>query len=65
VKLTVYNRWGNKVYDKQPYDNSWDGSGNMGNTLGKGKLPRATYYYIVKFNDDNKENITGFVEVQY
>jgi gliding motility-associated-like protein len=65
IKLTVYNRWGNKVYDKEPYDNSWNGNGNISNAFGNGLLPAGTYYYIIQFLDGKKENKTGFVELRY
>ena len=65
VKLTVFNRWGNKVYEKSEYDNSWDAYPNTSNTLGSNKLPPATYYYLIEFLDGDKETMTGFVVVQY
>jgi gliding motility-associated-like protein len=66
VHLTVYNRWGNKVYEHADYDNSWDGSSNVkGLSLGNGKLTQSTYYYILQFTDGNGETKTGFVEIQY
>jgi gliding motility-associated-like protein len=41
VELTVYNRWGDKVYFVKDYKpgNEWDG----------GSLPVATYYYVLRF----------------
>ncbi len=66
VKLTIFNRWGNKVYEKSEYDNSWNGLVNAtGLVLGSNKVPPATYYYIIEFLDGEKETRTGFVVVQY
>ena len=66
VKLTVFNRWGNKVYEKDKYDNSWDGRPNVsGVSLGTGKLPASTYYYVLQFQDGKKEVKTGFVILNY
>lgn len=66
IKLTIFNRWGNKVYEKSEYDNSWNGLVNTsGLLLGNNKVPQATYYYVIEFLDGNKETITGFVVVQY
>ncbi len=66
VKLTIFNRWGNKVYEKSDYDNSWNGYVNTSAiTLGSNKVPAATYYYIIEFLDGDKETRTGFVVVQY
>ncbi len=38
--LTVYNRWGNLVYQNKNYDNTWDGNG----------LREGVYYYILELN---------------
>jgi gliding motility-associated-like protein len=62
IKLTVFNRWGNKVYEKDHYDNSWDGRVNVsGFKFGNGILPSGTYYYIVDFNNTSDISRTGFV----
>ena len=42
--LEVYNRWGQMVYMKDNYDNSWNGSHFQTNQ----DLPDATYYYVLK-----------------
>ena len=66
IKLSVFNRWGNKVYEKNNYDNSWDGTPNAGGlSIGSGKLPEATYYYIVQFLDGKKEAKTGFLVIRH
>lgn len=65
ISLTVYNRWGNKVYSNANYDNSWEGTANVSATIGKGKLPEGTYYYIIEFNDGSREPINGFVVLKY
>ncbi|MGV3539150.1 MAG: gliding motility-associated C-terminal domain-containing protein, partial [Rufibacter sp.] len=44
-KVEVFNRWGNKVFESKGYENPWDGRFN-GQTL-----PAATYYYIIRLND--------------
>ncbi|GAB4253900.1 MAG: hypothetical protein Kow0079_09860 [Vicingaceae bacterium] len=36
--LVIYNRWGNKLYEKEDYQNDWDG----------GNHPEGTYYFILK-----------------
>jgi gliding motility-associated-like protein len=66
VKLSVFNRWGNKVYEKGNYDNSWDGVPNTGGLIpGNDRLPEATYYYILQYLDGAKETLTGFVVLRY
>ena len=66
VKITVFNRWGNKVYENEAYDNTWNGTPNVsGLIIGNNKLPQGTYYYIVEFEDGNDKNINGYVVLQY
>ncbi|MBL7910281.1 MAG: gliding motility-associated C-terminal domain-containing protein [Bacteroidia bacterium] len=65
VKLTVFNRWGNKIYENGEYDNVWNAYPNVSNTLGNNKVPQGTYYYIIEFIDGDKETRTGFVVIQY
>lgn len=65
-ELKVFNRWGNLVYSKKRYDNSWNGFPNVSSaSFGNGKLPASTYYYILEFNKDNKKPAAGFVVMQY
>ena len=66
IKLTVFNRWGSKVYEHNNYDNSWNGSASVKNTFsGNALLPQGTYYYILEYTDGDKEVKTGFVVLQY
>ena len=39
-KLSIFNRWGSLVYEKDNYENDWNG----------GQLPDGTYYYMIDFN---------------
>ncbi|MBP7509675.1 MAG: gliding motility-associated C-terminal domain-containing protein [Prolixibacteraceae bacterium] len=45
----VYNRWGNKVYERNNYANDWDGKSNSKYKLGGQPLPVGVYYYILKY----------------
>jgi gliding motility-associated-like protein len=65
VKLTVFNRWGNLVYEKPEYDNSWNGSSNSKGYSENNKLPSGTYFYLVEFPDNPKDVRKGFVVLQY
>lgn len=60
-KFTVYNRWGNKVYEATPYTNlqAWDGTSQYGSAFGEG-LPESTYYYILELGNDT-DAYTGFI----
>lgn len=46
--VTVFNRWGEKVYyaDKDYYLKPWDGTNRKGKDM-----PVGTYYYRIEFND--------------
>lgn len=49
--FTVYNRYGNKVYEADKIRNyKWDG------TSGGKKLNTGTYWYTITWNENNKEN---------
>ena len=55
-KLTVFNRWGNKVYTVEKYKNDWDGRWN-GNIL-----PDGTYFYM--FEDGEGTTHSGYIQIQ-
>ena len=61
--ITIYNRWGNLIFEKasdpnNPYSlNPWDGTSN-----GE-PLPVASYYYIILFNDGSGDAETGTVTI--
>src|SRR5574343_1321657 len=66
VKLTVFNRWGNKVYENPEYANNWNGTVNISSMkFGSEKLPQATYFYIIEFLDGETQTVTGYVVLQY
>jgi len=50
-KLEVYNRWGNAIYTREPYDQSWDG----------GDLSGGIYYFLITDPAGNK--CKGWVHV--
>jgi gliding motility-associated-like protein len=65
VKFTVFNRWGNVVYETRDSQVIWNGYPNKGLVIGNNKLPASTYYYILQFEDGKKEARTGFVVIEY
>jgi gliding motility-associated-like protein len=58
AKITVFNRWGQKVYDATGYNAPWFG------TYDGEQLPVADYYYIIDYSDEF-EPITGTVTIKY
>lgn len=61
IKVKVYNRWGNEVFEARPYNNDWNGHlrGTHPNPL-----PAATYFYIVDTNKKSQDPYQGYIEIQ-
>jgi len=55
TSLQVYSKWGQNVYDKTDAIHAWDGK-HQGNDL-----PVGTYYYVIKYNDDQTQ--TGTITI--
>ena len=55
-KLSIFNRYGNKVYGKTNYTNQWEGQSDSGE-----ELPDGTYYYVIE--QDNGETKSGWVYI--
>ena len=51
VALSIYTRWGTKVYESDSYTNDWDGAG----------LSSGTYYYDARLY--NGEVCSGWIEL--
>ncbi|GGC87949.1 hypothetical protein GCM10011508_14030 [Flavobacterium lutivivi] len=51
-KLSIFNRYGTKVYQKNNYYNEWIGQSDSGD-----KLPDSVYYYVIEFNNDNETKV--------
>ncbi len=66
--LTIFNRWGNKVYEDsyRSQENEWDGTNSMGNgALGGDELPDGTYFYVIELNDAaGSDPLKGFIFLQ-
>ena len=55
-QLTLFNRYGGKVYAKANYTNEWRGQSEKGD-----ELPDGTYYYVIE--RDGMEAKTGWVYI--
>jgi gliding motility-associated-like protein len=60
-KIYIYNRWGNLVYEKEGYNNEWNGYPNVNKTLGEDRLPVGTYYYVLELNDEAGTKLNGYI----
>ncbi len=64
--ISIYNRWGNLIYEKENYQNNWNGSWTIGNKTTKGILPAATYFIVLDFGvNASLKPYTGYVEIMY
>jgi gliding motility-associated-like protein len=52
TSLTVFNRWGNKLYESADYKNDWNGDGNVD----------GVYYFILE-NAKFKDPVKGFFQI--
>ncbi|WP_167613483.1 gliding motility-associated C-terminal domain-containing protein, partial [Maribellus sediminis] len=70
--LYIYNRWGNLIFEKEHYGNYaiwgsnkadawWDGRSDNSLTVGSGKVPPATYIYILILDGNTVEKGTLFI----
>lgn len=80
AKLTVFNRWGNVLFEQNSTTQgtnvqyplslqlNWDGKAQKGIMIEKGKIvPSGTYFYLIEatHNDGSKKVYKEFVQVVY
>ncbi|MGM0408202.1 MAG: gliding motility-associated C-terminal domain-containing protein, partial [Bacteroidota bacterium] len=58
--FVIFNRWGNKVFESSPYQNTWDGKPTKAFNIGDDELPVGTYFYILDLGDGS-EIINGTI----
>ncbi len=58
--IVIYNRWGDKVFEASPYNNTWDGKPTLGLRVGGDELPIATYFYLLNLGNQT-EMIKGTI----
>jgi gliding motility-associated-like protein len=54
IRLQVFDRWGNLLYENQNYQNDWGGVANQGNVVNGTQLPEGTYYYVVNIEGESE-----------
>ena len=57
-EMIIFNRWGDIIFEAQPYNNDWRGTNMEGEDL-----PSGTYYYILRLNIGDGEIIKGDVTI--
>ncbi|MDX1544682.1 MAG: gliding motility-associated C-terminal domain-containing protein, partial [Christiangramia sp.] len=58
--LMIFNRWGNKIFEAQNYQNNWDGYSQSSFTSSN-QLPAGTYYYVLTVRNSEFEPIQGYI----
>jgi gliding motility-associated-like protein len=48
AKFSVFNRWGDLVFEESPFLNAWNGKGNQLNVKDK-DLPEGVYLYRLEY----------------
>lgn len=65
-ELKVFNRLGSVVYETKASNYvEFAGIPNSGLNSGDGLLPTGTYFYVIKFNDPDTEDIASWVYINY
>ncbi|MEQ1587926.1 MAG: FG-GAP-like repeat-containing protein [Cyclobacteriaceae bacterium] len=60
-KVTIFNRWGDRVFEVDNYDNNtkrFEGKNNNGNDL-----PSGVYFYRIEFSS-GREELTGYLTLK-
>ncbi|MBW8051549.1 MAG: T9SS type B sorting domain-containing protein [Cytophagales bacterium] len=52
-KVTIYNRWGDKVWEGENYNNKKDGIVWDGNNMNGRPLPDGTYFFLIELDNNN------------
>lgn len=60
IQLKVFNRWGDRVFESNNYQNDWSGRTNSNLSIGE-ELPAGTYFYQIRFG--NGEVATNYVTI--
>ncbi|MEM6964692.1 MAG: gliding motility-associated C-terminal domain-containing protein [Bacteroidota bacterium] len=60
VGVTIFNRWGQEVFQTNDYDNTWQGTGKRGEVL-----PEGGYFYVLEYDDPTgaKQVIKGALSI--
>ncbi|MFV0249165.1 MAG: gliding motility-associated C-terminal domain-containing protein [Tenacibaculum sp.] len=64
-KLSIYNRYGNKIFETNDYKNDWSGVSEGRITVAKQtNLPAGTYFYILELkNKDSSKTQNGWLYI--
>jgi gliding motility-associated-like protein len=60
--LKVFNRWGELVFQAEPYLNDWDGTNNSGNAIMDKKCTDGVYFF--EFYDGKGSKVNGTITLK-
>jgi gliding motility-associated-like protein len=65
--IEIFNRWGNRIFNKTEFENDWDCRSNCGIIIDEknGLVPTGTYFYILKTGGPIGAVYTGSIEIHY
>ncbi|MEX2234451.1 MAG: gliding motility-associated C-terminal domain-containing protein [Cyclobacteriaceae bacterium] len=61
-KVSIYNRWGDKVFEIENYDSNTPGKRFEGDNEDGKKLPSGTYFYKIQIPD--RDLLTGYLSLK-
>ncbi|MBX2964481.1 MAG: gliding motility-associated C-terminal domain-containing protein [Cyclobacteriaceae bacterium] len=61
-KVSIFNRWGDRVFEMENYDDTVSGKRFSGTDINGNELPTGNYFY--KIEVDNKEVKTGYLSLK-
>ena len=59
-KLSIYNRYGRLVYEKDDYIDEWKGQNFDGKLL-----PATTYFYVIDYATEGENKKMGWIYISY
>lgn len=59
-KVTIFNRWGDRVFEMNGYDNAQKSFNGTSNLNGNNKLSPGTFFYSIELGDGSKKK-TGYL----
>lgn len=62
-KFSLFNRWGDKIFEIENYDNKERVFRGKSNINGEGELVNGTYFYIIETKQDNLK-LNGFLALK-
>ncbi len=57
TSLTIFNRWGARVFENKDYDNKWNGVDDNDN-----QLPNDTYFFVLK--PEKSRALSGYIVIR-